>query len=386
MLTVSLCMIVKNEEKVLARCLDSVGDAMDEIIIVDTGSSDRTKEIAARYTDHIFDFTWNDDFSAARNFSFSKASQDFIMWLDADDIFTEEDRRALLRLKKELPDNADVVMMRYNTAFDEEGKPVFSYYRERMIRRTIPHEWKGRVHEVIVCSGRTYYADSPAVTHRSVKTSYSDRNLRIYEKQISEGESLSPRDMFYYGRELYYHKQYSRAIEVLTSFLSSPEGWVENKIEACKILSFCRSASGNLYGALEALTGSFLCGPACAGISSGVPNSAADDPFPWGTPRAEICCEIGNLYLKLEQYRSAIPWYKFALTLPMDAQSGAFVSEDCHGYLPCIQLCVCYDRIEDYERAEEYNRQAGTYRPSSAAFLQNLEYFRRRRQNSEPHS
>ena len=190
--TISLCMIVKNEEKVLARCLDSIKDMVDEIIIVDTGSSDRTKEIAALYTDHIFDFTWNDDFSAARNFSFSKASCDFIMWLDADDIFTETDREAFLRFKKELPADADVIMMRYNTAFDEEGKPVFSYYRERIIRRTIQHKWKGRVHEVVVCSGKTYYTDCPAVTHKSVKTSYNDRNLRIYEKQIHEGERLSP--------------------------------------------------------------------------------------------------------------------------------------------------------------------------------------------------
>ncbi len=64
-ITISLCMIVKNEERVLARCLDSVADLMDEIIVVDTGSTDRTKEIASRYTDLIYDFVWTDDFSAA---------------------------------------------------------------------------------------------------------------------------------------------------------------------------------------------------------------------------------------------------------------------------------------------------------------------------------
>ena len=67
MITISLCMIVKNEESVLARCLDSVASMMDEIIIVDTGSTDRTKEIAAQYTSRIYDFTWWDDFSDARN-------------------------------------------------------------------------------------------------------------------------------------------------------------------------------------------------------------------------------------------------------------------------------------------------------------------------------
>ena len=74
MITISLCMIVKNEEDVLARCLSSVQGAVDQIVVVDTGSTDHTKEIAARYTDDVYDFSWVDDFAAARNFSFSKSS------------------------------------------------------------------------------------------------------------------------------------------------------------------------------------------------------------------------------------------------------------------------------------------------------------------------
>ena len=75
--TISLCMIVKNEEAVLARCLDSVKGLVDEMVIVDTGSSDRTKEIARQYTGRMFDFPWKEDFSAARNFSFSQAAMDY---------------------------------------------------------------------------------------------------------------------------------------------------------------------------------------------------------------------------------------------------------------------------------------------------------------------
>ena len=67
----SVCMIVKDEEEVLARCLDSVKDAADELVIADTGSTDATVSIARRYTDRVFSFAWTDDFSAARNFSFS---------------------------------------------------------------------------------------------------------------------------------------------------------------------------------------------------------------------------------------------------------------------------------------------------------------------------
>ena len=215
--TISLCMIVRNEEKVLARCLESVRGCVDEIVIVDTGSSDATKEIAARYTDRIYDFEWIDDFSAARNYAFEQATGDYLLWLDADDVLLPTDAAALRRYKDEQLAGCDVVMLRYNTAFDELGRPTFFFYRERLIRRTLPHRWVGRVHEVVVHSGAVAYAEI-AVTHKSVQAVYGDRNLRIYEKQIADGETLSPRELFYYGRELYYHGRYDDAQRVLLSF------------------------------------------------------------------------------------------------------------------------------------------------------------------------
>ena len=77
MCTISLCMIVKNEEAVLGRCLESAAALVDEIVIVDTDSTDATKEIARKFTDKLFDFPWVDDFAAARNFSFDRASGDY---------------------------------------------------------------------------------------------------------------------------------------------------------------------------------------------------------------------------------------------------------------------------------------------------------------------
>ena len=86
MATISVCMIVKNEEKVLAGCLDSLEGLWEELIIVDTGSTDATKEIAKKYTDKVYDFTWTGNFSDARNFSFSKASCEYIYSADADEV------------------------------------------------------------------------------------------------------------------------------------------------------------------------------------------------------------------------------------------------------------------------------------------------------------
>ena len=135
MITISLAMIVRNEEKNLAHCLDSVMAAIDELIIIDTGSTDATKKIAAHYTDKIYDFTWIDDFSKARNYSFSKATCDYIMWLDADDVIAPKDLAKLQALKESLDTQIDAVLMPYNVGFDEDGVVVFSYLRERLLKR-----------------------------------------------------------------------------------------------------------------------------------------------------------------------------------------------------------------------------------------------------------
>ena len=148
-MTISLCMIVKMKEAVLARCLDSVRGAVDEIVIVDTGSTDRTKEIARGYTDKVFDFEWVDDFSAARNYAYAQATMDYQMWLDADDVLPPAEREKLLRLKQTLPDDTDIVTMKYHTHFDGNGSPVFTSTRERLTKRSRGYQWQDPVHECI---------------------------------------------------------------------------------------------------------------------------------------------------------------------------------------------------------------------------------------------
>lgn len=133
--SISLCMIVKNEERNLPRCLDSVQDLVDEIVIVDTGSSDATRAAALRYTHRVYDFTWRDDFAAARNFAFDQGTMDYLMWLDADDVLEEADRERFRREKAGLDPAVDVVMMPYHTAFDGTGAPAFTCERERLVRR-----------------------------------------------------------------------------------------------------------------------------------------------------------------------------------------------------------------------------------------------------------
>ena len=100
MIRLSLCMIVKNEEAVLTRVLASAIQFADEILVADTGSTDRTVEIARQYTKHIYHYPWNDDFAAARNFICEKVSTEYWMWLDADDIVPAESITAILKVER----------------------------------------------------------------------------------------------------------------------------------------------------------------------------------------------------------------------------------------------------------------------------------------------
>jgi glycosyltransferase involved in cell wall biosynthesis len=91
-------MIVKNEQDNLPKCLASVEGIFDEIVVVDTGSNDRTKEIAREFGANVFDFPWIDDFAAARNEALSHATGDYAFWLDADDVVEPEQREKLVAL------------------------------------------------------------------------------------------------------------------------------------------------------------------------------------------------------------------------------------------------------------------------------------------------
>lgn len=352
MATISLCMIVKDEEMHIARCLDSVTGLVEEIIIVDTGSTDRTMEIASGYTPNVYSYPWKDDFADARNYSFSRASMEYCMWMDADDILEETEKDEFVRLKQSLSPQIDIVMMKYNTSFDESGKPSFSYFRERWIRNSAKYRWIGEVHEVIPPDGRLLYSDV-AISHKKTGAGDPDRNLRIYRKMIADGKTLEPRQQYYYGRELYYHKQYEEAVSVLEQFLCAEEGWVENKIEACSVCADCYDKLGQEGPALLALLRSMS----------------------FDLPRAELCCEIGKHFLERGNFRNAIYWYETALHVPKNEFSGGFMLPDCYDYIPYLQLCVCYDRLGDRQKAKEYNEEAGRCKPYSRAYLYNKKYF-----------
>lgn len=349
-ITISLCMIVKNEADSIERCLRSAEGIADEIILVDTGSTDETKAIAAKFEARIFDFDWIDNFAAARNYAFAQATEDYILWLDADDIIEQQDREKFLRLKTELDPAVDSVMMSYHLSFDAQGKPTVSSRRNRLVKRSRNFKWIGPVHEYLAVSGHVLQSDI-AITHRKNKT-YTDRNLRIYRNRDLAGEEFSARDVYYYANELRDHAFYQEAVAKYEHFLHMKQGWVEDNIAACLKMADC-------YAHLE---------------QRDLQLAALFKSMTYDRPRAECCCRLGALFLSEQRYHEAIHWYETATKLGGPPQNGAIVDHAAWTWLPYLQLCVCYDRIGQLEEAYRCNEKAMEYHPTHASMQYNKKY------------
>ena len=144
---VSLCMIVKNEERYLEDCLKSIKKVVDEIIIIDTGSKDRTVEIARKYTDKIYLHPWKDSFSEARNHYLKYATGDWIFQIDADEELIQEDIPVLLEAIQD--EELDAVMVQIVSKF-QEGKREAIHSVERIFRNNGLIHYEGRVHNRLV--------------------------------------------------------------------------------------------------------------------------------------------------------------------------------------------------------------------------------------------
>ncbi|WP_082389441.1 glycosyltransferase [Lysinibacillus sp. ZYM-1] len=352
MVSISLCMIVKNEEAVIGRCLESVKDLVDEINIVDTGSSDSTKQIVAQYTDRIFDFEWIHHFAAARNFSFQQATKEYILWLDADDVFLEEDQEKFRALKNSLLPSFDAVSMNYNLSFDSEGNVDALIRRNRLVRKDKNFQWIGAVHEYLEVGGKLMDSDI-AVSHLPLSHDHS-RNITIYKQLIESGETLSPRDTFYFANELLDHGQFEEAIYYYELFLTSKQGWVEDNIRACFKLADC-------YSNLSEKENNFI---------------AVLKSFEYDVPRPEACCRLG--YHFMEQYKNyeAIFWYEQALIIKQNPNA-PFQNKSFSTWLPHLQLCVLFDRLQQHQLANAHNELASSFIPNDAKILHNKKYFER---------
>ena len=317
MITVSLCMIVKNEERILRRCLDTVADLVDEIVIVDTGSTDQTKKIAAEYTENIYDFVWTGDFSAARNFAFSKCTKEYIYTADADEVIDAENRQRFLDLKEVLLPEIEIVQMKYGNQlqfstiynFDEE-------YRPKLYKRLREFVWEYPIHEAVRLDPVIY--DSDVVITHLPEALHTGRDIAVFEMMVKNGEYLDKKLCGLYARELFIsgsEEEVCRARAYFKAVIEEEGRTAEEQMEAfCVVVRACR---------LEGDTAEFY--------KYAMRATASDEEIP-----AEICYELGCFYRQRGDLPEAAMWFYNALH-----ETESILDRKCGGELAEEGLTGC---------------------------------------------
>lgn len=216
---IALCVICKDEEKCIARCINSVKQVVDEIVVVDTGSTDRTLEIARELGADVYEIEWENDFAKARNYALAQCKSDWIIFLDADEYFTEQStqyiKNAIIEANKHKADYIVIEMFNLKEqGVDTSFKTIRIIKHDKMIR------YKGRIHEKVVkLKGELKGADASnllkvyhdgyvqSVVNEKNKT---DRNLSMLLRELEENPHNSDIH-FYIMQEYYGNKKFEEA-------------------------------------------------------------------------------------------------------------------------------------------------------------------------------
>lgn len=333
MVSISVCMIVKNEERLLARCLDSLAGLYEELIIVDTGSTDGTREIAGHYTDKVYDFQWVGDFSAARNYAFSKASCDYIYSADADEVLDGENRERFLQLKSVLDTRIEIVQMYYDNQL--EYGTVYNFnkeYRPKLYKRLREFTWEEPIHEAVRLTPLVFDSDI-AICHKP-EGSHAKRDFSYYVRELKQSGRLSARLYSMYARELFVSgdaKDFQAARPYFRQRLYQGELGEDARKETECVLVKCARL---LHEEQDFFTVAL--------------HNVAD-----GNGSAEVCYELGRYYQEHQLYEEASIWF---LNAAYETQSilNIHYSND----FPLLRLAECAEGLGNGEEARHYRTLA----------------------------
>lgn len=357
--SLSLAMIVKNEDQVLGRILSQAKFFCDELIIVDTGSTDNTIKLAESFGAKVFYFDWIDDFAAARNYAFSQCTGDWIIWLDADDVITEANQQELLALKQTtLTNEVDAIVCSYQIAFDGNGQCLVSMPRERLIRRAAGGSWLFPIHEAFVLPEQASILNrlDIAIEHHKpdqyVERS-SDRNLNLLAKLIEQGDESS-RTWYYYGKELRQHQRLQEAVQAFSKHIAVNQNDPISRYQAMHLAMLC-----------------------CMELEQ------YNDALHWGHQaiqsdgsRAEAWVNLGIIHYRHQAYQEALP-FLIAATRCKPPESGLIVEED-YLWKPYHYLSLCYEGIGDFSQAIESALKAYPHIPDKQVIQDNIACFARK--------
>ena len=261
---ITLSMIVKNEDKHLANCLESVKNVVDEIVIVDTGSTDNTLEIAKKYSAKIFHFEWINDFAAARNFALEKSSGDWILYLDGDECLKQKSLLELKKLTKNKKREAYKCII--NNIDEINSRPSVMTYA-RLFPNDKRVRFEGKVHEQIENSLRknNYVIKNSRIEidHYGYNLTKDDlrnkakRNLSILLKQFDEIKSSYY--AFHLGQTYAVLNEKENAVKYFTTSLLDPKLEKESRSLAYRYLAIENAGRQNYKAASELIDKSLQC-------------------------------------------------------------------------------------------------------------------------------
>jgi glycosyltransferase involved in cell wall biosynthesis len=333
----SLCLIVKDEEKVLKRCLESVKDVIDEIIVVDTGSTDKTKEIALNYTEKLYSFKWTDSFSDARNFAQSKATGQWILVLDADEYVDKENLAEVIN-KIRFESNSDVDAFEvkiYNfTGLNAEG--IIQHNSLRIYRNIQQIYYYRAVHEQLARSDQELSIGTieliiyhSGYLYNTVKEkNKSERNVPLIEKEVNK-KGYTGFDYFNMGNEYLSRGNVEKALEsFVNAYKNKPDfrySWV----------SFCLIQIVKCLDALKRYSDALAVIEDAEGIYSLSP---------------DFKCIKANIYLSQHRYKDA-EYVLLDLINNKDKYKFIITSVDFLESFPHEMLGRIYEQEEDYNKA-----------------------------------
>lgn len=335
--TTSLCMICKNEQSNIAGLMDDVCPVLENVIVVDTGSTDDTLKILEekkiQYPNlQLHHYKWNDNFSEARNYSFSLAGEvDWIFWVDGDDRIDTED---LKNFKNNLLDNpnVDAWILPYIYSKYPDGSPQTYLSRERFLRKSRNPRWIGAIHETVdIHHLRQMNHEGVKIEHnRDGKFIDPRRNLKILAKEF-ERDPNDHRTAYYYAKELFDHID-PLATDKLVHYLNLPFKYWDDEIGARFRLAKTYVAENKLREALLTV-----------------------DPIYHldGTRRrSEYYFIYGEVEHKLKNYQVAIDWYTRCLYDPPGPPR--VLSLEYWTWHPLKKIAECYRELGDWGKCFEY--------------------------------
>lgn len=259
---VSLVMIVRDEERVLGECLKSVEGVFNQVVVVDTGSNDRTCEIALEHGAELHEFPWTESFSEARNESLKHARGRWVFWMDADDTLPRQSAELLLRAAAMAPE--DVVGFVVPVQFVEGGPGGTRVDHVKLFRNLPSLAFEGRIHEQILGSlrrtgGNIARLDGAVVLHSGYDTSEAGqakkrlRDERLLKLDLEERPD-HPFVLFNLGMTAHYTSGHPEAVEWLKRSIAAAEPTESHVRKAYALMGVSLREMGDLEGALQAFS------------------------------------------------------------------------------------------------------------------------------------